>query len=99
MTEGPERLRLLETRVRWLDRYRRAVGICAALASAPLIWFSLAPGWPRAHAVGLVIALGVATWWLAEVVLAWFTALWETEANFIAREKGLPRAMIVKRDS
>ncbi len=96
MAEGTERLSLLDARVRWLDRYRRVVGIGAGIALAPIIWFSLAPGWPRVHAGALVVALGVAAWWIAEVVLAWFTAMWETEANEIARDKGLPRATIVR---
>lgn len=97
MTEGEERLSLLDARIRWLDRYRRAAGIAVALVVAPIIWFSLAPGWPRAHGIALVTALGVAAWWCAEVALGVVQSTWETEANIIARDKGLPRATIVRR--
>ena len=97
MPEGEERLSLLDTRIRWLDRSRRKLGIGIAVAVAPIIWFSLSPGWPRAHGIALVIALGIATWWIAEVVLGIVQSAWETEANMIARDRGLPRATVVVR--
>ena len=97
MTEGAERLSVLDARIRWLDRYRRLVGIGTAIALAPVIWFSLAPGWPRVHGLALVTALGVATWWFAEVVLGVVQSTWETEANMISRDRGLPRATIVRK--
>ena len=88
---------LLDARIRWLDRYRRTLGIGIAFAVAPIIWFGLGPGWPRAHGFALVIALGVATWWIAELVLGVVLSAWETDANMIARERGLPRATVVVR--
>jgi hypothetical protein len=98
MIEGDDRLTRLDARVRWLDRYRRTVAISFAGALAPIIWFSLSPAWPRAHGIALVIALAVTAWWISEVVLGVVLSAWETEANMIARDKGLPRATVVVRD-
>ena len=98
MPEGEERLSLLDARIHWLDRYRRTLGIGTAVAVAPVIWFSLGPGWPRAHGFALVIALGIAAWWIAEVVLGVVQSAWETEAGMIARDRGLPRATVVSRN-
>ena len=89
---------MLDARVRWLDRYRRSLGIGVAVVVAPIIWTSLGPGWPRAHGVALVIALGIAAWWVAEVVLGIVQSAWETELNMIARDRGLPRATVVTRN-
>jgi len=98
VTDGEERLSRLDARIRWLERYRRTVAIAVGVAVAPIIWFSLSPGWPRAHGLALVTALGIATWWVAEVVLGIVLSAWETEANIVARDKGLPRATVIVRD-
>ena len=97
MTEGEERLTVLDARVRWLDRYRRKLGITIAVLLAPMLFWSLAPGWPRAHGIALVSVLGIVTWWISETVLGVVLSAWETEANIIARDKGLPRATVVRK--
>jgi len=57
MTDGPARIDQLADRVRWLDRYRRRVGIAAGVVGAPFIGLSLSPEWPRVHMYALVITM------------------------------------------
>lgn len=91
-----ERIDLLARRVRWLDRHRRSVAISTGLSASPIIYSQLSPDWPRVHAVALFITCGFVMWWLTEVALAGLAALWETEHNEIARDRGLPRAIVRK---
>ena len=53
--------------------------------------------WPVFHARLLAIMVGVIAWWLVEVALAWVTALWETEADRLLRDRGLPPMRVVRR--
>ena len=51
--------------------------------------------WPVA---GIVTALLAAiVWWIIEAGFAWLLAMWETEHEQIARDRGLPRAELVRR--
>jgi hypothetical protein len=92
------RVDLLAARVRWLDRYRRAVALGAAMLIAPLMLAQFAEemgaDWPRMHATLLSIMLGAVVWWVTEVGLVYVTALWETEHEQLIRERGLPRAIL-----
>jgi len=96
-----DRAEMLASRVRWLDRYRRRIAIAAAAALALSMMFAtswvLGPEWPVFHARLLAIMVGVIAWWLVEVALAWITALWETEADRLLRDRGLPPMRIVTR--
>ena len=87
--------------MRWLDRYRRALSVAAAvlLAIVAMWWLAdwLGSDWPRFHVTTLSVFAGVISWWTVEVALAWVTALWETECDRLARDRGLPRAEIVRR--
>jgi hypothetical protein len=96
MTDGPERIEELAQRVRWLDRYRRRVGIYTGILGALMVGISVTPEWPRVHLVALVIASGFVIWYLTEVALAYVTALWETECDQLVRERGIPRAIVRK---
>ena len=96
MTEGPERVAQLADRVRWLDRYRRMVGIAVAVAGAPFISLGLSDDWPRVHMYALVITMGFAIWLVTEVALAYLTAAWETECDQLTRDRGLPKAIVRK---
>src|SRR5262245_35948237 len=75
-----QRVDQLAARVRWLDRYRRILAICAATMIAPILIARVAAvlgaDWPQIHATVLSIMLGVIVWWIIEVGLVYVTALW-----------------------
>jgi len=90
----------LAARVRWLDRYRRSLAIASATLAAPLLVAKLVDG-PgtdglETHLTGLSLLLGIVVWWIFEIGLVYLTALWETEHDRLLRERGLPRAVLVK---
>jgi hypothetical protein len=91
----------LAARVRWLDRYRRALAISAAAMIAPILIAQVAgvlgADWPEIHATVLSVMLGVIVWWVVEVGLVYVTALWETEHDRLIRDRGLPRAVLHRR--
>jgi DMSO/TMAO reductase YedYZ heme-binding membrane subunit len=95
------RVDALAARVRWLDRYRRAVAILAAAVIAPLLLAQVADvlgaDWPEMHATLLSLMVGVIAWWIIEVGLVYVTALWETEHDRLLRDRGLPRAILYRR--
>jgi hypothetical protein len=96
-----ERTDVLGRRVRWLDRYRRRVAIGISIVMTPILELALKSwlgrDWPNVHAWMLAITIGISSWWLIEVGLAWQTAVWETEYDTRLRDHGLPRAEIVVR--
>jgi hypothetical protein len=96
----PQRVEQLAARVRWLDRYRRIVAITAATMIAPILIAQVAgvlgADWPQIHATILSVMLGVIVWWIVEVGLVYVTALWETEHDRLVRDRGLPRAVLVR---
>jgi hypothetical protein len=91
---------LLAARVRWLDRHRRMVALAVAMMIAPFMIAQVADvlgaDWPRLHATVLAVMLGVIVWWVVEVGLVYLTALWETEHARLVRDRGLPRAVLLK---
>lgn len=95
------RIESLAWRVRWLDRYRRLIAIAAAVMFAPIVIakLSVALGaeWPRMHATALGAMVGVGVWCIVEIVLAWVTAVWETDLSLLLRDRGLPRAYVYVR--
>lgn len=96
-----DRIESLARRVRWLDRYRRLIAIVTAVIFAPMVISRLAESlgaeWPRMHATALAAMVGVGVWCIAEIVLAWVTAVWETDLSRLMRDRGLPRAYIYVR--
>lgn len=94
---------MLAARVRWLDRYRRLLALCAAAVSAPLfvarLGDELGADWPDVHITALSLMLGAIVWWVVEVSLVYVTALWETEQFRLTRDRDLPRAVLVKRSA
>jgi hypothetical protein len=92
------RVDVLAARVRWLDRYRRALSLVAAALVSPYLMSqvgeALGAEWPPMHATLLAVMLGVIVWWSIEVALVYVTALWETEHDRLARDRGLPRAVL-----
>lgn len=94
---GRTRVETLAARVRWLDRYRRALAVAAA---SVITWWLIAKlgrelgaEWPHFHITLLSIMLGVAVWMAVEICLVYITALWETEQYRLSRDRGLPRAI------
>ena len=96
MPHGPERITQLAARVRWLDRYRRVVAIGVALIVSPIVLSDFTDQWPQFFRGALYVTGGAALWWIVETVLAAATALFETEAEQLARDRGLPRAIVRK---
>jgi hypothetical protein len=97
----PDRVDVLAFRVRWLDRYRRALSIIGAVALFLVLSFKLRRllG-DTSFTIGntlLPFAVGGLAWWLFEVAFAWLAAWWETEYDRLTRERGLPRAELVRR--
>lgn len=95
------RIQRLARRVGWLDRYRRAIAVTIALVLS-IVMISelreaLGSDWPEMHATLLGIMLGAIVWCLAEIGLAWITALWETECHRLMRQGQLPAARVVVR--
>ena len=95
-----QRVDQLAARVRWLDRYRRIVAISAATMIAPILIAQVAAvlgaDWPQIHATVLSVMLGVIVWWIIEVGLVYVTALWETEHDRLVRDRGIPRAVLLR---
>lgn len=101
-TSAPNgRIESLARRVRWLDRYRRLIAIVTAVIFAPMVISRLAESlgteWPRMHATALAVMVGVGVWCVTEIVLAWVTAVWETDLSRLMRDRGLPRAYVYVR--
>jgi len=101
MSPCDDRAEVLARRVCWLDLHRRHTAIAVAFILALTIvigskWI-FGPEWPLFHARLLAVMAGVITWWIVEVALAWITALWETEADRLRNERGLPPMRVVKR--
>jgi len=96
-----DRIGRLGARVRWLDRHRRVLAICAAAIASPLAMARVAAvlgvDWPQMHATMLSVMLGVIVWWVVEVSLIYVTALWETEHDSLVRNRGVPRAILLPR--
>ena len=95
-----DRVQRLGRRVSWLDRYRRPIatvlGIAVAVVVVSSLYDSGSPAWSRFYTIMMGLLLGTVTWVAIEIVLAWLTAFWETEATHVARDRGIPRARIHK---
>jgi hypothetical protein len=76
------------------------LSLAAAALIAPYLVCQVAEAvgadWPAIHATLLAVMLGVIAWWLIEVGLVYVTALWETEHEQLARDRGLPRAVVYR---
>jgi hypothetical protein len=95
------RVQLLGVRVRWLDRHRRALSLLTALVVAPLLVAqldaALGTDMPYAAAVTFTVLIGALVWPCAEVAFAWLAAMWETEHDQLVRDRGLPRAIALRK--
>ncbi len=96
-----DRLETLAKRVRWLDRYRRLLSISLAVLAWLAISHQLAAlfgaEWPSVVPGATGALFATAAWWIIEIVFAWMIALWETEHDKLSRDRGLPRAELVRR--
>ncbi len=93
-----DRLEVLERRIRWLDRYHRAISIPLALVAWLVITFKLAavagasrPG-IGSWALGAVIA--AMAWEILDIGFGWTIAFLEMRHETLADERGLPRATL-----
>jgi len=99
MAPAAPRIEVLAKRVRWLDRHHRFI----AIALAAIVWLVLSrelaamfqSDWPGVVPAMVGAMFAAAAWWIIEVAFAWTIALWETEHDQLARDKGLPRAQLV----
>ncbi len=101
MPRDYSRVTELARRVGWLDRNRRSLAIAITLVLCPVMLFQvtdlLGADWPRFHAMLVALTLGVGMWAVTETVLAWLTALWETECAQLIREHRVPPARLRRR--
>jgi hypothetical protein len=99
--DAADRIDTLAARVRWLDRYHRAVslfiagGVWVVLAyELALLFGESSPSVTSAIVGFMFAALG---WWLVEAGFAWTIALFEVEHERLARDRGLPTAVLLRR--
>jgi hypothetical protein len=95
-----DRIQLLGKRVRWLDRYRRVLSIASVAILLPVLMRALSEAlgadWPEVHTTLLAVMLSAIAWWMIEIGLAWLAAIWETECDHLIRDRGLPRAELLR---
>jgi hypothetical protein len=100
------RIATLSGRVRWVDGNRRRItrgaAVLVAIAGAVFAPSFFGASWSQFGAAGLLlvfiaIAAAIVTGFVVDLVLAVVTAKWETAAAQLAREGGLPRAVIRKK--
>ena len=91
----------LLARVRWLDRYRRAVAVATAAVVSPLAVMQLIAAlgveWPPLRLASLALMIGFVVWMGVETALAAVTALWETEHASLVRAGNLPVARVTRK--
>ncbi len=101
MARDFSRIQILARRVGWLDRYRRTLAISITVILCPLVLLRvtdiLGADWPRIHGTLVAVVIGVGMWVVTETLLAWMTAVWETECAHLMRENTVPRAIVRKR--
>lgn len=85
----------LAARVRWLDRFRRSVAIASACLVAPILVAQVADVLDADCSL-LSVVVGAIAWWVIEVGLVYVTALWEAEHDRLVRDRGLPRAVLLR---
>ena len=87
--------------MRWFDRYRHAIAIAIAITVGAcglvLVPRALGPEWPTVHARLMVIVGGIVLGFAIEIGLAGALAVWEVEHDRLLRDRGLPRAELVRR--
>ena len=95
------RLDTLARRVRWLDRLRRALSVVLALVVWIIVSRKLAAyfamQWPDVVIVVVTALAAAIAWWIIEAGFVWLLAMWETEHDRISRDRGLPRAELLRR--
>jgi hypothetical protein len=93
-----DRLGVLARRVRWLDRYRRAISAPVGIAVGALLFVDLRDvDWPTAHLWMLAPVATATTWLVTEVALAAVAAVWDTQHSELLRERGLPEARLLRK--
>ncbi len=101
MPRDYSRVQVLARRVGWLDRNRRMFAIAITLVLCPLMLLRvtnlLGSDWPQFHALLIAGTVGVVMWMITETILAWLTAVWETECAHLIREHRVPPARLRRR--
>jgi len=94
-----ERSEQLAKRIQLLDRAHRPISRGAGVVAAVIVLFEF-------HAAGTVlenygailgIAIGIAVWWISEVLFGAALAVYETEQHHLLRTRGLPQATVRRR--
>ena len=94
------RIDSLAARIRWFDRYRRALsllvaGLVWALLAYELAWIFGDDG-PSVVSVVVAFMVGAIAWWVTEAAFAWTIAMWEVQHDHLARDRGLPVAVLLR---
>ncbi len=105
MSRDDSRASVLARRVAWLDRHRRKFSLAITAVLCPLLLLrghvSLADyvtsEWPRLPSLLIAFVVGVTVWVITETVLAWLTAVWETDCVQLMRQHRIPPARLVRR--
>jgi hypothetical protein len=98
---SPARVDQLARRVRWFDRHRHSIAVWIAFGTGLVgLWLvprAFGPDWPVFHARLMAIVLGFVLGFAIEIGLAGALAVWEVEHDRIVRDRGLPRAQLLRR--
>lgn len=97
--DDARRLEALARRVRWLDFWRKPIGVVVGLVVFVVVLRATQGRFEPAYVVSATFSVfgGLAAWWVAEVVMAWFAAVWETRHDALAQGEGLPVAQLLTR--
>ena len=91
----------LAGRVRWLEHHRRtirtAIGVVVAVVgifTLPKLLGSKLYEWPRIHAWLMAVVFGIVLAFVSDIVIAAVLSGWEVRHDRLARDRGLPRAVV-----
>jgi hypothetical protein len=105
MARDDSRASVLARRVGWLDRHRRTLALVVTAVLCPLLLLRghaaladyVTSEWPRLPSILIALVVGVTVWMITETVLAWLTAVWETDCVRLMREHDIPPARVIRR--
>ena len=80
-----------------MDLAQRPIAVALALAVAILVMLEFESSEIQDYGVFLALAIGVVTWWLAEMVFGATIAVFETEHHRIIRTRDIPQAKLVRK--
>jgi hypothetical protein len=93
-----ERSDKLARRIRTVERVRRPLAILIGLAvGLSVFWEFDSETALQDYGMMLSIVLGIATWWIGEIIFAGVLAVFETDHHRTVRSEVLPRAVAIRK--